>query len=355
MPSRGSLVLDSVRVIQLRIAAGEWGHLLPGERRLASLLKVGRDTVRLALQQLEREGVLAPADVGNRRKILSVPKGVPPEDEKPLKIGFLGHCSLERLPQPTLLEIDRIRDALSSKGGSLEVYAPGWYSQRNPAQRLEILIKEEQCSVWILRRSSEAVQKWFMKNRIPCMIRGYPYPGIDLPHLDTDWHATARHAAAQLWRLGHRRVVVLRPAEALQGVEAAVRGVMELGEPGFEASILVEDGTPLGVSRVLVRALHYKEPPTAIIATRPRQAATALTWLATQGIRVPQHISLITLAWEPFLDHLVPEISGYRADPEAVAKLVVRRMERLAAGDRSPGGNVWITPDSVKGASIGKL
>lgn len=355
MPSRGSLVLDCVRVIQLRIAAGEWQRLLPGERRLADVLQVGRDTVRLALQQLEREGVLAPADVGNRRQILAAPTQTVPGDERPLKIGLLAHRSLERLPQPMLLEIDRIRDALADKGGSLEVYAPGWYSERNPGKRLEILVVEEQCCAWILLRSSAAVQGWFMKHQIPSLIRGYPYPGIDLPHLDVDWHATARHAAGQLWRLGHRKVVILRPVEPLKGVEAAVCGVMELGEPDFEASVLVEDGTPNGICRVLARALHYKEPPTAVIATRPRQAATVLTWLATQGIRVPQHISLITLAWEPFLNHLVPEISGYRVDAEAVAKLMVRRMERLVAGDPNLGGNFWITPDTVKGASIGRL
>jgi DNA-binding LacI/PurR family transcriptional regulator len=129
---------------------------------------------------------------------------------------------------------------------------------------------------------------------------------------------------------------------------------MELGEPDFEATVLIENGSPSGVGRVLARALNFKTPPTAIIATRPRQAATALTWLATQGLQVPQHLSLITLAREPFLDHLVPEITGYHVDPEAVAKLVVRRLERIAAGDPNPGGNVWITPETVKGASLAR-
>ncbi len=353
MPSRGSLVAECVRVMQLRIASGEWQRMLPGERRLADTLQVGRDTIRLALQQLERDGVLAAADPGARRRILTA------ERKKtvglPLKIGMLAHRRLEQLPQPMLLEIDRIRDALADKGGSLEVFAPAWYDQRNPAKRLEALIAEEHCGAWMLLRSSAAVQAWFMKHRIPGLIRGYPHPGVEMPHLDADWHATARHAAGRLWRMGHRRVVVLSPAEPLKGVEAAVRGVMDLGEPGFEAIELVEDGTTVGIGRVLARALNFENPPTAVVATRPRQAATALTWLASQGIRVPQHLSLITLAWEPFLDHLVPEISGYRVDPDAVAKLVVRRMERLVAGDPHPGGNAWITPEPIKGASVGKV
>jgi DNA-binding LacI/PurR family transcriptional regulator len=353
MPERGNLVVECVRVMKLRIESGEWSRLLPGERRLAETLQVGRDTVRLALQQLEREGVLEAAAAGARRRITGV--AAPSGKIISLRIGMLAHRRLEQLPQPVLLEVDDIRRALADKGGSLEVFSPAWYEQRSPARRLATLLEEEPCSAWILLRSSAAVQQWFMERRVPCLIRGYPHPGIALPHLDVDWHATARHAAGQLWRMGHRRVVVLSPPESLKGVEAAVRGVMDLGEPGFEVTVQVENGTPAGVGKVLARALQVKEPPSAIIATRPRQAATALTWLASQGIRVPQHLSLITLAWEPFLDHLVPEITGYRADTDAVAKLVVRRLERLVAGDPNPGGNVWITPEIVKGASVARI
>lgn len=355
MPFRGNLVAECVRVMQLRIASGEWVNLLPGERRLAETLHVGRDTIRLALQQLEREGVLDAAGAGSRRRILAAGEARSESaPARPLRIGLLAHQRLEKLPQPMLLEIDRIRDALADKDGSLQVISPSWYEQRNPVKRLEALVEEERCSAWMLLRSSAAVQGWFMKSRLPCLIRGYPHPGIELPHLDVDWHATARHAAGQLWRMGHRRVVVLSPSEPLKGVEAAVRGATELGEPDFLATVLMENGNSGGVARVLARALQLRPPPTAIIATRPRQAATALTWLATQGIRVPKDLSLITLAWEPFLDHLVPEISGYRVDPEAVAKLVVRRLERLVAGDPNPGGNAWITPEVVKGASVAK-
>lgn len=355
MPSRSNLVLECVRVIDLRIRAGEWEQVLPGERRLAETLQVGRDTIRLALKQLERDGVLEAADAGNRRRILSNPKRTAEGGDRPLKIGLLSHRKLEQLPQPMLLEIDRIRDALAAKGGELAVYAPGWYDHLNPAKRLTALVTEERCSAWILLRSSEAVQKWFMNSRIPALIRGYPHQGIDLPHLDIDWYATARHAAGQLWRMGHRRILVVKPPRALKGVEAAIHGMQDLGEPDFEVSVVEEDGTTSGMGNILTRALQLEHPATAMVAIRPRQAATALTWLASYGIRVPQNFSLISLAWEPFLDHLVPDISGYQADPDAVAKLVVRRMERLASGERNPGGNVWITPEIVKGASVANL
>ncbi len=355
MPSRNSLFIECVRVLELRIASGEWEQILPAERRLAEMLQVGRDTIRIAIKQLERDGVVAPSDVGNRRRILMKPNGPSNSEARSLKIGLLSHRKLELLQQPMLLEIDRIRDALAAKGGALKVYTPAWYEQPNPAKGLKALIAEERCNAWILLRSSAAVQKWFMKNQIPALIRGYPHAGIELPHLDIDWYGTARHAAGQLWRMGHRRVLVARPPEVLKGTEAAIKGVQDLGEKDFEVSVVVEDGTTEGLKRVMANALMVENPPTAMIAIRPRQVATALTWLASHRIRVPQEFSLISLAWEPFVDHLVPDITTYRVGPDALAKLVVRRIERLISGESNPGGKTWITPKMEKGASVKKI
>jgi len=352
MPSRSNLVVECVRVLRLRLRSGEWSGYLPGERRLAELLQVGRDTIRIAIQQLEREGLISAAEAGSRRRVLDVEAEERPAKVQSLRIGLLAHRPLEQLPQPTLLEVDQIRRALSAKGGSLEVFAPGWYEHKHPVKRLEAFMAEEPCSAWILLRSTEAMQRWFMQSGLPCLIRGYPHPGIDLPHLDVDWEATARHAAGRLWRLGHQRVGIFIPAEALRGVAAAVKGTLELGEPGFQPLAISENGTTEGIARALARALNLKNPPTALIATRPRQAATALTWLASQGIRVPTDISLISLAREPFLEHLIPETSGYRVDPDTVAKQVLRRISALIAGNAHPGGNSWLTPEVVKGASV---
>lgn len=351
MPSRGSLVVECERVIRLRLAAGEWTDRLPGERRLADLLQVGRDTVRAALQQLEHDQVLSPAEAGSRRAILRANEFATKRQPAPLRIGMLSPRRLEQLSQPTLFEVDHIRRALAEKGGSFELFAPSWYEQKDPSRRLAELVDEEPCSAWILFRSSEQIQRWFAKSGVPCLIRGYPHPKVELPHLDVDWEATARHAAGRLWRLGHRRVGILVPNEGLQGVAAAVKGATELGEPDFSVLEIPEDGTVAGVIRGLSRALKLKDAPTAVITTRTRQVATVMTWLPSQGIQLPSMFSVISLAYEPFLDHLTPTASCYRVDPEAVSKQVIRRIEGLLAGKANPGGNSWITPEAVKGAS----
>lgn len=352
MPARGNLVMECVRVIRLRLAAGEWHGVMPGERSLAALLEVGRDTVRLALQQLEREQLLSTPQTGSKRHILLAPGPAVATRARPLRIGMLSPYRLEQLTQPMLFEVDHLRRALAGRGGSLDLFAPSWYEHKDPTTSLAQLVAAEPCSAWILFRSSVHIQRWFAKSELPCLIRGYPHAQIELSHLDVDWQATARHAAGRLWRLGHRKVGILIPTQPLQGLAAAVKGASELGEADFNVLEIPENGTVDGVILALSRALKQQPPLTALIATRPRHAATAMTWLAIKGIHVPTHISLISLAHEPFLNHLVPAISGYRVDPEAVAKQVIRRIESLLAGHPGRTAHSWITPQVVKGASI---
>jgi DNA-binding LacI/PurR family transcriptional regulator len=353
MPVRGNLIEECVRVIRLRLEAGEWSGGLPGERNLAQTLEVGRDTVRLALQRLEHDRVLSPAQAGCKRKVLIVPDHSTGKREEALRIGILSPRRLEQLPQPTLFEVDYLRRALADIGGSLDLFSPAWFEQKDPTKHLAQLVEGEPCGAWVLFRTSEQIQRWFAKSGIPCLVRGYPYTADLLPHLDVDWEATARHASGRLWRQGHRRVGIMIPPGHLRGVEAAVKGASDLGEPDFSVIEIPENGTAEGVCRALARALQMKDPPTAIIAPRSRQVATALTWLGTQGIRVPADFGIISLAYEPFMDNLVPELSGYRVDPEIVSKLVIRRVKMLISGNPGRGSNSWITPEVVKGTSIG--
>lgn len=354
MPERGSLVAECVRVMQLRIEAGEWTDKLPGERRLAELLQVGRDTIRLTLSELESGGWILPAAAGCRRQVAAKQAARPMGKPRELRIGMLSTHRMERLSQPMLLEVDHIRRALGDRGGSFEVFAPGWYESKQPDGRLEELVSREACSAWILLRSSIHVQRWFATRRVPCLVRGTTYEGMDLPFLDVDWQATARHAAGMLWRMGHRRVAVITPPDRLRGVDAAVKGAMEVEEEGFEVMELAENGTVPGLMRTFQRAMALAEPPTAMIATRARQVATLLGCAARLGYRVPEDLSLVSLAREPFLEFLVPEVTGYRSDAAMVAKQVVRRLEQIVAGNVSPGGNPWLVPEVVKGESVAK-
>ena len=376
LPLRADLVSECVRVMRRRLQAGDWEPQLPGERRLAERLQVGRDTLRAALAQLERSGWVTAARPGRRRApgpaVAAAPgldpaaaaagpaltDHTPPAPDptvSPARIGFLSPRRLGQLPQPMLLEVDQIRLQLASRGQTLEVFAPGWLERRNPSADLARLVREEPCAAWMLYRSTAAVQRWFADHAVPCLVRGYPQSGVglQLPHIDVDWLATARHASAHLWRLGHRRVGVLVPAQSLAGVAAAVRGVLEFDGADWSPVSLTEHPEHHDLIPLLQRTFELDAPPTALITTRPRHAVTLLTWLGSQNLQVPRHLSVVTLAHEPVLDHLVPRVSCYRIDPVAVARVAVRRLERLARQGAAAlaGRGRWLEPAFDPGAS----
>ena len=70
LPQRVSLVGQTVAAVREGIATGEWTGHLPGELELCERLQVSRVTLRSALRQLTREGLVR-ARQGSRREIIA--------------------------------------------------------------------------------------------------------------------------------------------------------------------------------------------------------------------------------------------------------------------------------------------
>src|SRR5688572_21434585 len=67
LPQRQSLEKQTAEALRAEIAKGTWRDLLPGERSLCDMLQISRHTLRAALGQLRRDGLIsAEQGVGNR-------------------------------------------------------------------------------------------------------------------------------------------------------------------------------------------------------------------------------------------------------------------------------------------------
>src|SRR5262245_24458940 len=77
LPQKLSLVAQTAAILKERIEAGEWHKWLPGEQELHTQLHVARMTLRGALQQLQREGLVRSSQ-GKRREILPVERRTSP-------------------------------------------------------------------------------------------------------------------------------------------------------------------------------------------------------------------------------------------------------------------------------------
>ncbi|MGJ8696913.1 MAG: substrate-binding domain-containing protein [Verrucomicrobiaceae bacterium] len=351
IPNRQSLPDQAAQIIQDMISTGDLHDKLPGERTLAAQLQIGRDTLRFALTILEANGIVSPNEHGKRRRILTNPIKGPAATKR---IAFLSPKSLAQLPPWMLVEFDSLRDLLNQRGYHLQLLSPGLFHLKNPAHKLKTLVQDTDADAWILYQCPETIQQWFKQEKLPALIRGYPHSKIDIPFIDEDWEAAAYHAGTLLKRNGHHRIGLLMPDSNLAGLLATERGLRKAFEDQDSIIPIIEKGTAGNVAQALSRTLRLKAPPTAIVATRSRHILSMISWMAQHQLSVPRDLSLITIASEPWFDHLLPKPSHYFLDPSNLARTVVRHILPIAHGKTTSSIRKLITPEYIAGDTVAR-
>lgn len=246
-----------------------------------------------------------------------------------------------------------MREMLARKDISLELQSPPIFASSRPASRLKELVESAHYDAWILYQTNERVQEWFLKQKIPSIVRGQVYPGIDLPSLDLDWRAAGVHSASLLVRNGHRSIGLMVPDTQLQGLFEVEKGIQSaLGKMASDITLhtITEQGTAEAVASSLYKICHAENPPTAIITTRSRQVLTLISWLASHRLNIPQNMSLVSLTADNVFEALVPRISYYKLDPSIMARGMVRKLETVMKSQASE--QKLLIPDFVVGGSV---
>lgn len=352
MPHRQTLPLQAAEIVLEMISAGDIQDLLPGERKLASQLQIGRDTLRSALLILESDGVISPREHGKRRKILTTAARAATAT---YRIAYLSPKRLTQLPPWMMVEFDTLREFLHKQDYQLQLVSPGLFHLKNPTRKLESLIKDNDVDAWILYQCPPAVQEWFQKNKIPALIRGSAQPNINIPSVDEDWNASAYHAGSLLKRHGHSRIGLLRPEANLVGLAATEEGLRRACPTTDDLDPiipLVEKGTPENIALVLERSLRLQHPPTAIVTTRSRHLLTLLTWANQYGIKIPEDLSVVSLSSETWFDHILPKPTHYATDPSGFARTVLRHIIPIATGQSYQSVQKLLIPEYIAGKTV---
>ena len=119
-----SAVEQVVEHLRKELYRGAWHGTMPGGDRLAKELAIGRNTVEVALQQLEKEGLLVGQGVRRRRLI--------------------------KLPANRVVHAPK---NLTDLGGN--------------TQRLARMIKETEAEAWVVIAGSEEVLQCFVQRQVP--------------------------------------------------------------------------------------------------------------------------------------------------------------------------------------------
>ncbi|MES2595480.1 MAG: substrate-binding domain-containing protein [Verrucomicrobiota bacterium] len=353
LPQRHSLVSETARSLRENIEAGHWLEHLPGEREMCELLQVSRRTLRAALDELQRIGMLEVQGRQRRR----ITNQVPMEEVMPTKrvIGILTPGSFLSMPPPIAFMMDTLRAKLTAAGYEVRLHAaPGCYTA-TPARGLKQFIATHPASAWLVLSAEEAMQRWLVSQKLPCLILGSAVPGITtLPSVDADFHATSRHAGTLLWRKGHRRIALVLPDSHLGGDLASEAGLREALEQvgGAKMSMLHHDGSAAGVCRVIDDSLKSTNPPTAYIVGRSAHVLTVLMHLMRRGKRIPQDVAVLARDSDPILECTSPKVSRYASEPKQFAARLITALRQLADHGSLSTPTVRLMPTYVAGETI---
>lgn len=344
LPRRHSLIEETAAVLRARIDGGEWSLHLPGEHELAALLQVGRNTVRAALALLETEGRVRGGN-GRRREIV----GNAGCSGSARRAVLLMAKPVIEYPPATSEWIEATRVRLESEGWTWRVVVePGLYRGK-PTPAIQALTKSPGSSVWILHRSTPAMQRGFEESGERCVLAGSRHEGITLPQVEIDYGAVSRHAAGRFLSRGHRSLAVLRPEAAFAGDDESVASFREACRNEKVLEIRCRS-RPFDVGKAVQGMLRKSPRPTALYVLHAEHCLSAATSLQQAGVSIPRDLSLICREDAPYLGWLCPEPARYRHSPKVFATRLVALVTRGGAGR-----SALIMPSVIEGSTLARV
>lgn len=367
-PLRRTNLAETVReALHEALADGRFGAFLPGEPRLAELLGVSRVTLRSALLELKKEGLIAPHR-GRRTAILAKPasagkkSGAAPRKPVPAesagRILFLSPQRLSELSPGVLLVLDLLRAEMERHDLVLEHRHCHAFTMSAGGKALEKLTLAEPAGVYLLHQAPSGAQAWFAARKLRAIVVGTPVEDSQLPGVHTDLHATARHAVKLLRTAGHAasRIGLLVSDADLPDNRSVSAGFVEGGAaPAMIRRHPVENEE---LHAWLARRPPFAGPvpPTAIITAWPAAALALIGTLAIRGdSKIPRDTSVVCLYDDPAFAMLVPYVTRYRRPPEKYVSILTRLIRRTLRGVADgPAESRTLFPDLIPGETVAK-
>ena len=311
---------------------GRWGSALPGVLRLAAELDVSAKTMRVALRQLETDGLLDPQGWGRSRRITRVAV-----NRQCLRVGLLPFEPMTTAQSITAQLLLTIQQALEAAGHEFFLSKPTQMELCHNVPQITRQVLKARADAWIVESGSHELLKWFAGQPTPCLALYGNNQGLSLARTGPDSVSPTIMAMRHLLQLGHRQIVmIVRRAQREPTPSIFVRTFLtELAGHGISAGryhLPDWEETPLGLNALLDQ-LFRVTPPTALIIDESPQLIAAVQFLAQRGFKVPQHVSLISTEHDSSLAWCHPNFAHFYWRKERIVQRIVRWVAAVRRGN----------------------
>lgn len=331
MPKKPFLSISQQAVDRLRqeILHGRWSETVPGRQSLAEELGLNEKTVEVALEQLEREGLLENQGPGRRRRIVSNIKLKPTA----LRVAYLEH-SPEDKGEAYMLSLTHQLQAAGHDPFYADKTLTELGMKPSPIARM---VKQTQADAWLVCSASRDILEWFANNDIACFALFGSMDDLPLAGAKPDRVKSQTQATRRLLELGHRRISFLcrhqnrHPMPAI-GLRAYLTELEAAGITTGNFHLPEWEESAEGLMRILDSLCDGPTPVTALFLDEPFLYHAACNHLIRRGLRIPEDISLICTDGHQTFRWCRPSVAHIEWDSRPIVRRVLRWADNIAKG-----------------------
>lgn len=331
------------------LLGGQWSDGMPGQKRLSKQLGVSGQTVELALQALEKEGLLVGQGNGRRRRIELPQSAI---RNRALRVKILLYERTDRKADYLVELFHRLQEAGHDAGFAIKTMRDLGMNLK----RIARFVEATEANAWVVLAGPRDVLKWFAVQPTPAFALFGRL--LTVPIAGTGPHKSDAMALAvrRLSELGHRRIVMLTREERRKPEPGRVERVFleELQRQGIATgpyNLPDWEDNPAGLQHCL-SSLFRHTPPTALIVSTLELYAAAQQFLGHRGIRVPQDVSMICSDPHPAIAWCDPTFSHIAYDSSAWERNIMRWLNHVARG-KDDRRQIFTKAEFIDGGTVG--
>ncbi len=333
---------------------GRWSGRLPGVWKLSKELGVSRDAVRAALRLLEDEGMVNHGGAGRSRDVSHDSSVI---GRRLLRVGILLASPMEKDNAHTHELIFSIRQAIEALGHACFIAPKSSEQLHHRVERIRRYMTECRADAWIVYSASREVLEMVAANSFPAFALGGRAQGLPLAGSRADLSVPIRDCVDALVAGGHHCIVLISPSKWRHpNLNAPAQVFLErLRHHGISADAHYNlpdwDHDPAGLN-ALLKALFFATPPTALMVLEPECIGPVLVFLSERGLRVPDHVSVVSLLPDPMQSFYRPALAHFHWPIHPHVKQTVRWVNSLVRGEVDQKQHA-VEPTFVPAESIG--